>query len=267
MASVPFFIISCYYVIMKAEKEIIITNFSGIHKTQQFWQNTDNYNIFWLEVQNLSGSNCYCDDEALNYIRDNIKKYTEAGLHYIDSGNYHYMSRLWLEKVDRPFRLIVFDNHTDMQLPAFGGLLSCGGWIANSIEELEFLKEVVLVGPDEEAYSQVEAEFKDKVNFLSRENLSQMSADERENFFKNLDSDLPVYISVDKDVLSPKYSSTTWSQGDMKFDELKKYIEIILDSQDVIGMDICGECDLDSASGNSLNDIANEELLKIWMAR
>lgn len=51
-----------------------------------------------------------------------------------------------------PFNLLVFDNHTDMQLPAFGGLLSCGGWIASALEEVEKLQEVWLIGPDEEAY-------------------------------------------------------------------------------------------------------------------
>ena len=57
--------------------------------------------------------------------------------------------------MEHPFRLLVFDNHTDMQLPAFGGLLSCGGWIAASLEEVPMLQEVILVGPDEEAYTPV----------------------------------------------------------------------------------------------------------------
>ena len=45
----------------------------------------------------------------------------------------------------------MFDNHTDMQPPAFGGLLSCGGWVAEAIEELPLLREVILAGPDENA--------------------------------------------------------------------------------------------------------------------
>ena len=40
-----------------------------------------------------------------------------------------------MEKIDMPFRLILFDNHTDMQPPAFGGLLSCGGWAAEALEK------------------------------------------------------------------------------------------------------------------------------------
>ena len=101
--------------------EIVIMNFSGIYKEQQFYRNHAEMqeDISWLEVQDLPGSNCYCDEEAQNRILDDIKNYTGNGIHFIDSGNYHYVSRLWLSKMEHPFRLLVFDNHTDMQLPAF----------------------------------------------------------------------------------------------------------------------------------------------------
>lgn len=113
-------------------------------------------NISWVEVQELTGSNCYCDEEAAKVLKEKLKKFSAEGMHFIDSGNYHYMSRIWLEKLEIPFRLVVFDNHTDMQLPAFGGLLSCGGWIAASLEELPLLEEVILIGPDQEAFDQTE---------------------------------------------------------------------------------------------------------------
>ena len=51
--------------------------------------------------------------------------------------------------------------------PAFGGLLSCGGWIYDSIMEMPLLKKVILIGPDEEAFSRVEPEIQEKVEFLS----------------------------------------------------------------------------------------------------
>ena len=76
------------------------------------------------------------------------------------------MSLLWLKKVHTPFRLLVFDNHTDMQPPAFGGLLSCGGWAAEALKALPFLQELVLVGPDREAYEQTEEEIRNIVHFL-----------------------------------------------------------------------------------------------------
>ena len=245
-------------------KETVIMNFSGIYKNQSFYKNHAEKEIFWTELSDLSGCNCYCDAEAADRICGEIQNYTGNGIHFIDSGNYHYMTRLWLEKQQVPFRLLVFDNHTDMQPPAFGGLLSCGGWIAASLEELPLLHEVILVGPDEEAYVQVEPELQQKVCFLSREKLSMMTAEEKEDFFKNLDADLPLYISVDKDVLCKEDASTTWSQGDMHLSELMSFLEIVLELQNVVGMDVCGECDQDSCSEDFLNDHANEAILRLW---
>lgn len=245
-------------------KETVIMNFSGIYKNQKFYKNYAEEEIFWTELSDLSGCNCYCDAEASDRIRKEIQAFTGKGLHFIDSGNYHYMTRLWLEKLQIPFRLLVFDNHTDMQPPAFGGLLSCGGWIAVSLEELSLLQEVILVGPDEEAYTQVEPDLQQKVLFLSREKLSTMTAEEKEGFFNNLSEDLPLYVSVDKDVLCKGDASTTWSQGDMHLSELMSFLELVLERQNILGMDVCGECDMDSCSEDFLNDHANEAILRLW---
>ena len=244
-------------------KETVIMNFSGIYKNQNFYKNYAE-EIFWTELSDLSGCNCYCDAEASDRIRKEIQAFTGNGIHFIDSGNYHYMTRLWLEKLQIPFRLLVFDNHTDMQPPAFGGLLSCGGWIAVSLEELPLLQEVILVGPDEDSYTQVEPDLQQKVLFLSREKLSTMTTEEKEGFFNNLSEDLPLYVSVDKDVLCKGDASTTWSQGDMHLSELMSFLELVLERQNILGMDVCGECDMDSCSEDFLNDHANEAILRLW---
>ena len=240
-------------------------NFSGIYKEQQFWQTGEiQRNISWVEVQELPGSNCYCDGDAMETLRQKLEEFDADGIHFIDSGNYHYMSRIWLEKLNTPFRLVVFDNHTDMQPPAFGGLLSCGGWVAASLEELPLLKEVLLVGPDQEAFDQTEPVLREKVRFLSREKLGEMTLEEKVSFFEELTAELPTYLSVDKDVLCPEEASTTWSQGEMTLEELCEFVKILLEKQDILGMDVCGECDPDACEGDHLNDLANRKLLKLW---
>ena len=240
-------------------------NFSGIYKEQQFWQTGEiQRNISWVEVQELPGSNCYCDGDAMETLRQKLEEFDADGIHFIDSGNYHYMSRIWLEKLNTPFRLVVFDNHTDMQPPAFGGLLSCGGWVAASLEELPLLKEVLLVGPDQEAFDQTEPVLREKVRFLSREKLGEMTLEEKVSFFEELTAELPTYLSVDKDVLCPEEASTTWSQGDMTLEELCEFVKILLEKQDILGMDVCGECDPDACEGDHLNDLANRKLLELW---
>ena len=240
-------------------------NFSGIYKEQQFWQTGEiQRNISWVEVQELPGSNCYCDGDAMETLRQKLEEFDADGIHFIDSGNYHYMSRIWLEELNTPFRLVVFDNHTDMQPPAFGGLLSCGGWVAASLEELPLLKEVLLVGPDQEAFDQTEPVLREKVRFLSREKLGEMTLEEKVSFFEELTAELPTYLSVDKDVLCPEEASTTWSQGEMTLEELCEFVKILLEKQDILGMDVCGECDPDACEGDHLNDLANRKLLELW---
>ncbi len=246
-------------------KKIVVMNFSGIYEQEDFYKDSA---YEWLEFGELTGCNCYCDDEAMLGICEKIVDFSENGLHFIDSGNYHYMSRLWLEKVKNPFRLLVFDNHTDMQLPAFGGILSCGGWIAASLQELPFLQEVILVGPDEEAFSQVEHEQQEKVKFLSREALQNLNNAERKNFFTGISNNLPLYISIDKDVLCKADAATTWSQGDMQLTELLEDLKTVLsqfkeNGQEILGIDICGECDLDQAEESEKNNRANRKLLEL----
>ena len=201
---------------------IIVLDFSGVYDFEAF---ASSRNIIRVDCKDLKGVDCYCDEEAIAEINKRTENYPTAGIHFIDSGNYHYMTRLWLTRMDQPFCLLVYDNHTDMQPPAFGGILSCGGWIAAALEELENLKYVILVGPDEAAYEQVDENLKDRVIFLSREKLQVMNDEERNWFLRETVSEvcnwrkseglqedaekfLPLYISVDKDVLCTEDAQT-----------------------------------------------------------
>ena len=200
----------------------LIMDFSGIYEEQQFWKGKE---ASWVEARDIPGTNCYCDEEAMNEIRSRIAPYSYGEIHFIDSGNYHYMTRIWLEKISEPFDLLVFDNHTDMQPPAFGGLLSCGGWIYDSVMELPLLQKVILIGPDEEAFSRVEPEIQKKVEFLSREKLRGMELMEILDFVKEQTGKNPLYISIDKDVLCPEDADTNWSQGDMRLETMVRCLE------------------------------------------
>lgn len=112
-----------------------------------------------------------------------------------------------------------------MQPPAFGGLLSCGGWIYDSVMELPLLQKVILIGPDEEAFSRVEPEIQKKVEFLSREKLRGMELMEILDFVKEQTGKNPLYISIDKDVLCPEDADTNWSQGDMRLETMVRCLE------------------------------------------
>lgn len=251
----------------------LIMDFSGIYEEQQFWKGKE---ASWVEARDIPGTNCYCDEDAMNEIRSRIAPYSSGEIHFIDSGNYHYMTRIWLEKISEPFDLLVFDNHTDMQPPAFGGLLSCGGWIYDSVMELPLLQKVILIGPDEEAFSRVEPEIREKVEFLSREKLCGMELMEILDFVKEQTGENPLYISIDKDVLCPEDADTNWSQGDMRLETMVQCLECAVtrckagDMTDlcllsgILGVDICGECDVAGTGNSALNDYANARLWEFF---
>lgn len=138
------------------KKQTIIMDFSGIYREESFFENREE--VCWLDCRDISGVNGYCSDDTQEEIRKRIQEYSYEGIHFLDSGNYHYLSKFWLEKVQQPFSLIVFDHHTDMQESAFFGLLSCGSWVKEVLETNPYVKEVCVVGPPKESVEQCEPE-------------------------------------------------------------------------------------------------------------
>lgn len=266
---------------MEKEREsgILLMNLSGAYEEQDFWREERST---WVRLEDLSGTNCYCDEPAVRAIREKIGEFTLSGIHFIDSGNYHYMTRIWMDKAKNPFSLLVFDNHTDMQPPAFGGLLSCGGWIADALESVKLLDHVFLVGPDQPAFDQVQQTYKERVTFLSREDLqaarqTDSSSGVAASFLEMLSEYekkagklSPVYLSVDKDVLNEQEVKTTWSQGDMSLTELKSCLEELQSflkarKLPLQAADVCGEWEPENGGAGSPagHDHANHELLEV----
>lgn len=164
-----------------------------------------------LDLRHLEGTNGYCDDVACTGILAAIRPFGPEGIHWIDSGDYHYASELFMRMVREPFALVLFDNHPDNQRTAFGDdILSCGSWV--------------------------------------------YYAQGHNPFLKPLSEGLPVYISIDLDVLSTEYAHTNWDQGDMTPDCLLENIGALARSHRIIAVDICGGITL--AKGASAQDIA-----------
>lgn len=262
------------------KSNIVIMNFSGVYEMQGLkaaleQKMTGAVNtvaepenravkpvIIQLDCQDIQGTNCYCDSLAEEEIGKRIAPFGPEGLHFLDSGNYHYLTKLWLELVKEPFELLVFDHHTDMQRPAFGGILSCGGWIREVLETNENLKHVVLVGPPKTAMEETKKELLED----GEELIGKVTWIPEEEFLKNVEKEdgiqkhcgqcnvtgagmdekkqLPLYISIDKDVLSESEGKTNWDQGNVVSDQILQFIETYLQQapgRQLIGVDICGE--------------------------
>ncbi|EJW95566.1 hypothetical protein EVA_16327, partial [gut metagenome] len=164
------------------KKQAIIMSFSGIYEEENFYKNME---ADWLDFRQVSGVNGYCCDDAKEEIRRKIQDYDHQGIHFLDSGNYHYLTKFWLEKVKESCSLIVFDHHTDMQESAFFAMLSCGSWIREVLETNSFVQEVCVVGPPKSAVEQCEPELASKVVFLTQEELKAGKMEAWQSFLEN----------------------------------------------------------------------------------
>lgn len=239
----------------------VIMDFSGVYKEENFYQGKD---AQWLDFTKMIGVNCYCTEEAEEEIKERIKKLDASGIHFLDSGNYHYLSKFWIEKIERPFSLVVFDNHTDMQEASFWGLLSCGSWVRECILSNKYVKEVCVIGPPQKAFSECEEEILEKVISISREDMKQEKSQWYEFLKRN--EEIPVYLSLDKDILSLKEARTNWDQGDVSFEEIKEWIYELFSQCFVLGADVCGEHTPDTTSVSYQEDVEKNNAInrKIW---
>lgn len=211
-----FYLIKLYSALLKGMFELFC-NFSGIYRDEEI---TDSYPV--LDFSGMEGTECFCSDEAASEIRSSLNGYPYSGIHWIDGGDYHYMTLFWLEKIDRDFVLVLFDNHPDDQDTIFGpDLISCGSWVKNA-RLLPSCRRVCHI-----------------------RKVSDLPA---------LPRDAAVYFSVDKDVLSPEYARTNWDQGTMTLEELFSAVSELSYGRTVLGVDICGG--LSVSKGASPADIA-----------
>ncbi len=204
---------------------VLVCSFSGVYNDQKIRHGAE-----YIDFQKLRGCGMYLDDTAAAFIMSKLTPYGAGGLHFIDNGNYHYMTGLFLSLVCEDFDLIHFDHHTDDMPPAFEGLRSCGSWVYDLKRENTYLKDYTLI--------------------RSFEDLGSYNPSER-----------PVYISVDKDVLSEDVLKTNWDQGDMTKEEFFAIFEKLILSRKLIGIDICGEDE--PGADFSANEAFNLEVIKL----
>lgn len=239
-------------------RNIIIMNFSGVYEKQRLKavleEKCETGNVTEVNFRDISGTNCYCDGPAEEEIKKRICSYGPEGMHFLDSGNYHYLTKIWLELVKEPFELLVFDHHTDMQRPAFGGILSCGGWIREALETNKNLKHVILVGPPNTAMEETQKELLEdgeelikKVTWICEEKfLENVDNQDKIREFCGIEesqetTSLPLYISIDKDVLLESEGKTNWDQGNVRVEQILKFTENYIKGRRLIGTDVCGE--------------------------
>lgn len=240
------------------EKLITVMNFSHVYEYENFYINKK---YKWIDCTNLKGTNGYCDNESMKILEKKVQAINPKSIHFIDNGNYHYLSKLWLSKIKEKFILLVFDHHCDMIKPAFSNnILSCGSWIMNCIEENKYLIKVIIVGLSNEQKNIIPNKYSSKVSCICDDELS--SNIKLIKSIKNIDN-LPIYISIDKDVLNKKIVDLTWDQGVIDLENLKYTLNYFIQSKNIIGIDVCGESEVFKYDEIIKNNYINLEILKL----
>ena len=245
--------------------ENLILDFTHVY-CDEYIKDIDRFR--YIDCSDIEETDMYCSKEANKRIWEKIKPYGIQGIHYIDSGNYHYISKIITDHIDEPFGLVMYDHHTDMQIPMVPGMMSCGDWAGQALNRNKNLRQLVIVGPPEKDIDQTLESY----NGSQSGRLLIFSAEDLhggllENKLKLIRTDLPLYISIDKDVLGTEDCETNWSQGNMSIGGLERLLGVFLGGQGeernsdaccnderyagdirhsrILGVDICGEIQTD----------------------
>ena len=193
---------------------------SGIYESEGYaWEQAGK---IW-DLRELRGTDGYLDPETEQFLEAELGRKKETKelprIRLLDSGNYHYMSKLLLGLEKEDLFLAVFDHHTDMQPPALLPVLSCGSWIRDAAGAYQNIKGICVIGPPEASVRETEA--MEHVWFVTQEELDDGSgAAKIKEIFASHAGTFPVYLSVDKDILSKEELDTNWDQGNVRVDEL-----------------------------------------------
>jgi len=199
------------------------------------------------------------------------------------SGDFHhltvFLSGLALENQSQPVTVIHFDNHPDWV--RFEKGIHCGSWINSALENPKVQK-IITIGVTSHDLERPEPKLAN-LKLLSQGRLELYPYDHLPSIVDNNYGDGPsfsqvcnelrwttireigednfidrmlarietdmVYLTIDKDVLSPTQAVTNWDQGCMQVSYLTNLIEHIGRHKRIIGADVIGDYSRPAYSG------------------
>lgn len=181
---------------------------------------------------------------------------------FCGNGDFHHISYLLLRLLPaRNLHVVVFDNHPDNMFFPYG--IHCGSWVyhASRLPNVSFVTVIGITSSDIKGMNFIQNRLSTvrsgKVRYyclvpvsktafhLGGQNMHYISNTQNlpETVSKLVEEiGSPVYLSVDKDVLSRSAALSTWDQGKMEEAELLRCIENIAPS--VVAADIVGDISL-----------------------
>jgi len=172
------------------------------------------------------------------------------------SGDFHYLSALWIRRVSRPIVLISFDNHPDWDVrpPKWG----CGGWVNRALE-LSYVKRVSIWGCGNfecwwprRIFGNLRAERAGKLEvrpwadgrpLRDRQSRGAILRDNWREHFESFAENLrgaDVYVTIDLDCLRANEAATNWESGRFAIADLVWALAKLRNTSRIIAGDICG---------------------------
>jgi hypothetical protein len=172
------------------------------------------------------------------------------------SGDFHYLTALWIRRVAQPVLVISFDNHPDWDIrpPRW----ACGGWVNRALE-LDQVQKVAVWGCGNfecwwphNVFGNRRAEqagilevhpWADERPPEDRQRRGAILRDNWRNNFEAFVKDLPgadVYVTIDLDCLGADEAVTNWESGLFTIADLEWALSKLREASNIIAGDICG---------------------------
>ena len=172
------------------------------------------------------------------------------------SGDFHYLSALWLRRLAQPFVLVSFDNHPDWAItpPKW----ACGGWINRALE-LDHLQHVAIWGcgnfecwwphnlfANRSAQRAGKLEVHPWADDRPAEDQRRPGAILKENWRQKFDEfaaslrGANLYVTIDLDCLGANHMVTNWENGRFDIDDLEWALAKLRQRNQIIAGDVCG---------------------------
>lgn len=220
---------------------------------------------------------------ALRALADRLGPVQGPELVFYGSGDFHHLTLMLALRLAQPVTIIHFDNHPDwVGLPAN---LNCGSWVSRALTHPQVMR-IVTIGPASDdmrapqlkggdlsglragrqemhpwasgrtfyAGTAFEAPGATASGGIAKAGLSWQGLDgddwdDRMAAIAARLPDAPLWITLDKDVLTTEEAVTNWDQGRLTLHQVLSAIGQFADRRPILGMDVCGDYSPDAGLG------------------
>lgn len=220
---------------------------------------------------------------ALRALAGRLGPVWQPELVFYGSGDFHHLTLMLALRLEQKVSIIHFDNHPDwVGLPAN---LNCGSWVSRALTHASVAR-IVTIGPASDdmrapqlkggdlsglragrqemhafasgrtfyAGTGFEAPGACASRGIGRDSLHWQGL-EGDDWHARMAAiadrlpDAPLWITLDKDVLTPDEAVTNWDQGRLTLEQVFSAIAVFAARRPVLGMDVCGDYSPDAGLG------------------